>query len=63
MIFEKNYREEESKRGLGLGLNIVKNICDKYNILYVASYQNGQNIFTYTFPNNEDIENNKGSLI
>ncbi len=48
-IFQKNYREEESKRGLGLGLNIVKNICDKYNILYVASYKNNQNIFTYTF--------------
>ena len=48
-IFEKNYREEESKRGLGLGLNIVKNICDKYNILYIANYKNNQNIFTYTF--------------
>lgn len=48
-IFQKNYREEESKRGLGLGLNIVKNICDKYNILYIASYKNKQNIFTYTF--------------
>jgi signal transduction histidine kinase len=47
-IFEKNYREEESKRGLGLGLNIVKNICDKYEITYVASYKNEQNIFTYT---------------
>lgn len=48
-IFEKNYREEESKRGLGLGLNIVKNICDKYNISYKASYKDNQNIFTYTF--------------
>lgn len=48
-IFEKNYREEESKRGLGLGLNIVKNICDKYNISYEASYKDNQNIFTYTF--------------
>ncbi|WP_122893982.1 HAMP domain-containing sensor histidine kinase [Arcobacter peruensis] len=48
-IFEKNYREEDSKRGLGLGLNIVKNICDKYNILYKASYNDNQNIFTYVF--------------
>lgn len=48
-IFEKNYREEEAKRGLGLGLNIVKNICDKYSISYIASYKNNQNIFTYTF--------------
>jgi signal transduction histidine kinase len=50
-IFEKNYREEESKRGLGLGLNIVKNICEKYHILYLASYNDKQNIFTYTFDN------------
>ena len=48
-IFEKNYREEDSKRGLGLGLNIVKSICDKYNILYKASYENNQNVFTYIF--------------
>ena len=32
--FEKNYRENEAKRGLGLGLNMVKNICDKYKITY-----------------------------
>lgn len=48
-IFQKNYREEESKRGLGLGLNIVKSICDKYNISYEATYKDDQNIFTYAF--------------
>ena len=48
-IFQKNYREEESKRGLGLGLNIVKSICNKYNISYEATYKDNQNIFTYTF--------------
>ena len=52
-IFEKNYRENEAKRGLGLGLNIVKGICAKYNIFYSVSYDefdfNGQNIFIYTF--------------
>ena len=52
-IFEKNYRENEAKRGLGLGLNIVKGICEKYNIFYSVSYEgadfNGQNIFRYTF--------------
>jgi signal transduction histidine kinase len=47
MVFEKSYRENEAKRGLGLGLNIVKNICKKYNIEYILSYENKQNIFEY----------------
>jgi len=58
-IFEKNYREEESKRGLGLGLNIVKNICDKYDISYKATYKDNQNIFTYTF---NKIQNDRINL-
>jgi signal transduction histidine kinase len=48
-IFEKNYRENDSKRGLGLGLNMVKNICDKYHISYRVTFENGQNIFQYFF--------------
>lgn len=48
-IFEKNYREDEAKRGLGLGLNMVKGICEKYSCLYDVTYVDGQNIFTYTF--------------
>lgn len=47
-LFEKNYREDNAKRGLGLGLYMVKNICDKYNITYDVSYDGMQNIFTYT---------------
>ena len=50
-IFDKNYRENNSKRGLGLGLNMVKNICIKYNISYEVRYEEkykyGQNIFSY----------------
>lgn len=48
-IFEKNYRENEEKRGLGLGMNMVKNICIKYGVKYELFYKNNQNIFTYTF--------------
>lgn len=48
-VFEKNYRENEAKRGLGLGLNMVKGICEKYGIRYSTTYENNQNIFTYTF--------------
>jgi signal transduction histidine kinase len=46
-VFEKNYRENEAKRGLGLGLNMVKGICEKYGIRYSTTYENNQNIFTY----------------
>lgn len=48
-LFEKNYREDSAKRGLGIGLYMVKNICEKYNISYDVSYEDGQNIFTYSF--------------
>ena len=48
-LFEKNYRENESKRGLGLGLHMVKIICEKYNIEYEVNYENNQNIFRYIF--------------
>ncbi|WP_143089713.1 sensor histidine kinase [Hydrogenimonas thermophila] len=48
-LFEKNYRENESKRGLGLGLNMVKVICEKYKISYKVFYEDGQNIFIYIF--------------
>jgi signal transduction histidine kinase len=46
-VFEKSYRENNAKRGLGLGLNIVKNICEKYKIDYNLYYENEQNIFQY----------------
>lgn len=49
MVFEKNYRENEAKRGLGLGLNMVKLICEKNNIKYNLLYENEQNIFKYHF--------------
>jgi signal transduction histidine kinase len=48
-LFEKNYRENESKRGLGLGLNMVKSICEKYAITYAVVYEEEQNIFIYKF--------------
>ncbi len=48
-VFNKNYREHSHKRGLGIGLNIVKEICEKYKIKYSVYYQDGKNIFEYQF--------------
>ena len=48
-IFETNYTENNhSKRSLGLGLNMVKGICEKNDIKYEVK-TNGINEFTYTF--------------
>lgn len=49
-IFEKNYTENPSaKRSLGLGLHMVKNICDKNHIAYHIERDKDYNIFVYTF--------------
>ena len=48
-IFDKNFRENNGKRGLGLGLYMVQNICKKYNISYSITYENNQNIFSYSY--------------
>ncbi|MBF0255038.1 MAG: HAMP domain-containing histidine kinase [Gammaproteobacteria bacterium] len=48
-IFERNYRENEAKRGLGLGLYMVKCICAKNEIQYKVAYLDEQNCFSYIF--------------
>ena len=50
MIFDKNYIETHSaKRSLGLGLHMVKTICEKNSIGYSAHSGEGINTFTYVF--------------
>ena len=48
-IFEEYYREEISKDGNGLGLNLVKRICSEENV--GIKLESGENwaSFTYTF--------------
>jgi len=48
-IFEEYYREENTKEGFGLGLNLVKRICSEENV--GISLESGENYssFTYTF--------------
>ena len=51
-LFEKNYTENQgAKRSLGLGLNMVKMICEKNNIDYCAHSKENTNTFTYIFKN------------
>jgi signal transduction histidine kinase len=49
-IFEKYVREHDSNGGFGLGLSIVKDITQKYNIGIEVESENGENGFCYTFP-------------
>jgi len=49
-IFSRYYRENESKGGFGIGLNIVKQIIDEENIfLHVSSLVGSGTTFRYTF--------------
>ncbi|MBT8348758.1 MAG: HAMP domain-containing histidine kinase, partial [Sulfurovum sp.] len=49
-LFDKNYTESNgAKRSLGLGLNMVKNICEKNHIQYSVTSKEGSNTFTYIF--------------
>lgn len=48
-IFERYQRENTNHGGHGLGLSIIKDICDKYQINIELKYENNQNIFVYSF--------------
>ena len=49
-LFDKNYTESYgAKRSLGLGLNMVKSICEKNHIIYSVQSEENSNIFSYSF--------------
>ena len=49
-LFDKNYTEvNTAKRSLGLGLSMVKTICQKNRIFYSVHSADHKNIFTYIF--------------
>lgn len=52
-LFDRYYREDEARGGFGLGLNIVKEICDKNSIEVEVTSQNNVTVFRYTFQEGE----------
>ena len=48
-LFERFYRENDARGGFGLGLNIIKEICDKKDVQIEVDSQNNQTKFQYTF--------------
>ncbi len=54
-LFERYYREHRSRGGFGIGLHIVKDICQKYGVQTEVISENGVNIFRYIF---KDIHEN-----
>lgn len=58
-IFNAYYQQKDKNVGFGLGLNIVKEICDKYEIEIIVSSINNQTSFTYIFPENLIYKGNR----
>lgn len=48
-IFDRYYREDTVRGGFGLGLSIIKEICDKYHIKYSAISKDNEVRFEYRF--------------
>lgn len=48
-IFEEYYREENTQEGFGLGLNLVKRVCEEENVHIEVISNENSTCFTYTF--------------
>ncbi|WP_428025734.1 cache domain-containing protein [Arcobacter sp.] len=53
-IFNDFYRENDARGGFGLGLRIVKEICDKNNVIINLDSTDENTKFTYRFTKNEN---------
>ncbi|MDD2383507.1 MAG: HAMP domain-containing sensor histidine kinase [Sulfurospirillaceae bacterium] len=48
-LFDRYYREDEARGGFGLGLNIVREICDEKNITIKIESDKEHTLFRYIF--------------
>ena len=48
-LFERYYREDQARGGFGLGLNIVKEICEANDVQIQVLSQEGETSFVYSF--------------
>ena len=53
-IYDDFYRENNARGGFGLGLRIVKDICDKNSVIIDIQSSDEETKFTYRFKNNEN---------
>ncbi len=53
-IFNDFYRENDARGGFGLGLRIVKEICDKNKVIITLNSNDESTKFTYRFTKNEN---------
>ncbi|WP_263833217.1 sensor histidine kinase [Sulfurospirillum oryzae] len=49
-VFGRYYREDEARGGFGLGLNIVKEICDSNDVSIDVLSDESRTLFAYRFP-------------
>ncbi|MDD3325350.1 MAG: HAMP domain-containing sensor histidine kinase [Sulfurospirillaceae bacterium] len=58
-VFDRYYRENDVRGGFGLGLSIVKGICDKEGVLIEVLSMDGKTVFRYCFEFLKDTELSK----
>lgn len=49
-LFDRYYREDKARGGFGLGLNIVKEICEMQHIAITVTSDEVHTLFKYSFP-------------